>query len=361
MNLNRVRTIFRKDIRDAMRDSRVLIALVVPFMLGLLYNVTMGDEEPRPRATIAWFAADETILPGQIQRLAGDGVVVTLDHRASEADVRQFVDTRTSAVGLLIPAGFDTAVGQGERPELQVLLPGSPSVGAQYVTALIEPALRQMAGQAEPATLRVETLVAEAQRDPIERLGISTYFVLVSVLMLVVVICLFVVPMLLAEERERKTLDALVLIASNTEVVAAKALVGVAYVLVAVPLLMALTQLSPNDLLLYVVGIGGLALALIGFGLLLGRLFSATQLYSWGGILILPFIAPAFVVGVPAPDGVVAASLAFPTSHAMRLAANGLAGEAIFAHAALSTVILTAWTLLGFGVLLWHLSRREAG
>jgi hypothetical protein len=361
MNVNRIRTIFRKDLRDALRDSRVLVALIVPFLLGIVYNVTMGDEEPRPRATLAWYAADETLLPGQIERLAGDGVVITLDQRPSEAEVRDMVNTRSSAIGLVLPAGFDAAVQEGTRPELHLLLPASPAVGAQYLAALVEPALRQLAGQAEPATLRVETLVADAQRDPLERLGLSTYFVLVSVLMLVVIICLFVVPILLAEEREKKTLDALVLIASNAEVVAAKALVGVAFVAVAIPVLMALTQLRPANLALYVAGIGGLALGLIGFGLLLGGLFNATQLYSWGGILILPFIAPAFVVGIPAPEGVIAAALVFPSSHAMRLAANGMAGEPLFAHAALSMLVLTAWIVAGFGLLLWRLSRREAG
>src|SRR5690606_14401268 len=191
----------------------------------------------------------------------------------------------------------------------------------------------------------------------IERLGLRPYFVLISVLMNVVMVSLFVMPILLAEEAEKKTLDALVLIASYGEVVAAKALLGFVYVAIGVPLLMALTGLSPSDPWLFAVGIAGLSAALFGFGLLLGATFSATQLYSWGGFLILPFFAPAFIVGTPAPDGVMAVALLFPTGHAMRLAANGLSGETIFSDLALPLLVIALWAVGGLGMRLRRVAR----
>jgi hypothetical protein len=60
------------------------------------------------------------------------------------------------------------------------------------------------------------------------------------------------------------------------------------------------------------------------------------------------------------PDGVEAASLLFPSSHATRLAANGISGEAIFSHAWLSMLVIALWAVAGHALLLWRLSRRES-
>ena len=40
----RLRAIYRKDMRDAIRDSRVLTALLMPLALGLLYSFMFSDE-----------------------------------------------------------------------------------------------------------------------------------------------------------------------------------------------------------------------------------------------------------------------------------------------------------------------------
>lgn len=361
MKLARILTIFRKDFRDALRDSRVLVALIVPFGVGILYNVIMDDTiDQQIDVNVAYLVIGDTTLPERFQESAADSYNIRFTRSDSEATIRDEVVDGDASLAFIIPPEFDTAVAEGLQPELTVLLPETPRAGAQYVVALIDPVLRQMAGQQPPASISPEILVAGDREDVIERVGLRSYFVLMSILMVVLMICLFVVPILLAEEAEKKTLDALVLVASYGEVVMAKALFGLVYIAVGVPLLMALTGFVPEDPLLFVAGIAGLSIALAGFGLLLGATINATQLYSWGGVLIVPFLAPAFVVGVPVPDSIATAALFFPSSHATRLAANGVAGEAIFAHAALSMLALALWAGAGYSLLLWRLSRREA-
>ena len=58
--------------------------------------------------------------------------------------------------------------------------------------------------------------------------------------------------------------------------------------------------------------------------------------------------------------GVSAIALFFPSSHATRLTANGIAGEALFAHAGWSILVLALWAVAGYALLLWRLSRRES-
>ena len=62
----------------------------------------------------------------------------------------------------------------------------------------------------------------------------------------------------------------------------------------------------------------------------------------------------------PVPPPIEIASLLLPTSHATRIAVNGLAGEAIFDNLWLSFGALTIWAIAGYSLLLWRLSHRES-
>jgi ABC-type multidrug transport system permease subunit len=360
MRLQRILTIFRKDVLDAMRDARVLMAIIVPFGLGIFYNVIMDDNEPTPEATVVWAGDSTSQLPDKIRETTGDIVDVTLKQAPDEATVRSKVADEDADIGFVIPDGFDQRVTAGEQPQLTVIVPESPSFGADYIAASLAPILREMAGQSEPAQLNFEAVAESESDDIISQLGLRKYFVLASATMLVGMIALLAVPVILADEADKHTLDALVMVASYPEVVIAKALFGFAYILIAVPLLLIVTGIMPEDLLLFAGGMGAFSIALVGFGLLLGGLFNATQLNTWGGLLLLPILFPAFVTGLPVPRVIEIAALALPTSHATRIAINGISGEAIFHNLWLSFLVLALWAVAGYGLLLWRLSRREA-
>jgi ABC-2 type transport system permease protein len=358
--LHRILTIFRKDFGDALRDSRVLLALVVPLGIGLLYNVIIQDEEVVPKATVAYVTTGQTQLLDQVRVLAGDTVRLRLRPVADTNAVRQLVEDEDADIGLVIPAGFDAAVARGAAPEIVVVLPPSPTFSGDYIAALLDPALRQMAGQAPPASVRADVLPPGAGENIMERVGARRYLVLGAILMLIAMIGMFAVPMVLADESEKKTLDALVLIASDVEVVAAKALFGLSYIAIGVPLLLVITGLRPDDPALFALGVVALGVLLTGIGLLLGGLLSATQLNTWGGLLLVPIILPMFVIGMPAPGWLDTVLALIPTTHAARLAVNGLSGEALFARVWLSAVVLAVWCAAAYALVLWRLARREA-
>jgi hypothetical protein len=176
-----------------------------------------------------------------------------------------------------------------------------------------------------------------------------------------VMIAMLVVPVVLAEEAEKKTLDALVLIASYLDVIAAKALVGLAYIVLALTIQLGFTRLAIGDGATFAVTLALLSVTLIGFGLLIGSIFkSANQLNTWSGFLLIPFIAPIFAVGVPTPDIVDGLLQVVPTSAGMRLAVNGVAGETVFANAWLSYAVIAFWGVVAYLVLAWQLNRRQA-
>lgn len=362
MRWNTILTIFRKDVLDAIKDARVLVALLVPLGLGILYGQLFEDEAPRVSVDIAYAASEMTTLPDAIQQVAGEAVDLTFTQLDSPDAVRQEVDEKQADLGLVIPAGFDAAVAQGEAPPLTVIRRAGSGFGADFASTALDGALRAMAGQHPPATITPEVLATEPSDAMaiFEELGMRRYFILAVVVMMVVMIGMLVVPVILAEETEKKTLDALVMIASYGEVVTAKALVGLVYVVLSVAVLMGITQLIPENMLLFIAGTLVLGITMIAFGLFVGGFFkSANQLNTWSGIILLPVAAPAFLVGLGLPRAADIALQLLPTSRAAKVLINGLSGKAYFADVWFSFVVMLAWAALAYLLVVRSLQRRE--
>ena len=362
MNWRRIQTIFNKDLKDAIRDARVLVAIVVPIGIGLFYSVAFDDSDPtRPSATVVYAADGQTELPAALAQAVGDNVDLELVPVGSAAEADGLVREDDADLGFAVPAGFDEAARAGARPALAVYLPAEPGFGARYVAAALEPAVRLVAGQQLPARIATASPTDEADESVFEQLGIRSYTVLASIIFLVVMIAMLVVPVVLAEEAEKKTLDALVLIASYLDVIAAKALLGAAYIALAVALQLGLTRLGVEDVVQFAAAVAVLSVALIGFGLLLGSVFkNANQLNTWSGFLLVPFIAPVFMVGTPVPDLIERLLRLFPTSAGMELAINAVAGEEVFHDPWFLYAVLLGWAALAYLLLAWQLNRRQA-
>lgn len=355
-----IRAIFWKDLRDAIRDGRVLVAVLLPIGLGILYGQLFDDEVARPSAAAAYAAADATRLPDELRTVVGTGVDLELK-AVDEAEVRRLVAAEEIDLGLVVPAGFDAAVARGESPPLGVLLPEGGGFDASFLRTALEEALRRLAGQGPPATIAPEAVPPLEEEELIfERLGPGPYFVITSAVFLIAMVSLYAVPIILAEETEKKTLDALTMIASGLDVVVAKALVGLAYGVVGVALLLGITRTLPAALPAFGLAMLLLGVALVGVGLLLGGLFlSATQLNTWGSLFLLPFVAPVYAVGLPVPDWADALLAVTPTGEGTRLAIDALTGERIFGAAGRAYLVLLVWIVAAYVLLLRRLARRE--
>lgn len=363
MHLRMILTIFRKDVRDAIRDARVLVAILAPLGIGLFYGQIFSNEAALPKATIVYVSAQSTALPDALRAVAGPKVVLVFNQAPSAAEARTIVEEKQADVGLVLSPGFDDAVRAGQAPTLTVIRRDEASFGSSFVVSALDGALRQMAGQQAPAHIQDDVIAAPSVSSQaiFERVGLRSYFLLAVVVMLVAMIAMLVVPVILAEETEKKTLDALVMIASYVDVIVAKALVGIVYVAVTVVLLLGITRLTPVDPLLFGLGVVLLSATLIGFGLLMGGLFrSANQLNTWSGFLLLPVIFPAFVVGIDAPAWVQTTLKVLPSSQAAQILINGVSGIDFFPNPWLSVLVVAIWGMIAYGLLLLRLSRREA-
>lgn len=358
-----IRTIFMKDLIDAVRDGRVAIALVVPILIGVSYAYLFDDDTtatPTPAYSLAIAGDDPAALTERLTALAGTGVELTFESLPDEAAVRAAVQDGDDDLGLVVPVGFAGALAAGQQPSLTVLTPPEPTGGTAFLLTALDPALRDLAGQAPPAQLDVSATAA-GEPSLFDRIGLRNYMLMVSMIFLVGMIAVFAIPIILTEEIEKRTLDALVMIASYADVMIGKALVGLVYIAVATTLTLTLARAEPGDIPLFTLAMAALSLALLGFGLFIGGLFrNANQLNTWGSLLLFPLIAPAFLVVVPLPGWADALVTATPTGAAGRAILNGLTGETLFGRQALSFGVMLAWALAGFLVLGWQLRRRQA-
>jgi ABC-2 type transport system permease protein len=362
MRFRNIRTIFNKDLRDAIRDARVLVAVLVPFGIGVFYNLTFDDETPTPKATVVVAADGHSDLPAAILAVVQDTIKVEFREVESAAEVERIVGQEDADLGLVIPAGFDAAVARGEQPTLGVIQPPDTTFAGDYVAAAIEPALRLLAGQQPPATVEVAAAPEMgANRTVIDEIGIRVWAVFAAIVMMISMISMLAVPVILAEEAEKRTLEALILIASYGEVIVAKALVGAFYVAVMVPLLLGITRLFPNDEALFAATVALLSATLIGFGLLLAGFFqNANQLNTWSGVILLPVVAPAFAVGLPIPDLVNRLIGLFPTGAGTKLLLDSASSESLYSDTAFSFFVIIIWGVVAYALLYWQLSRRQA-
>lgn len=359
-----VAILFRKDIVDGLRESRVLISLITPILLALLYNAVFEDVKVLG-AKVAYVGPETSaIVQTLIARAhAGQSVNLELQHVSSATEARQLVISKAADAAFVLPDDVDDAIKAGRAPAIVMIQPVVPSAASNFVETSIQEGARALAGQRQPMVLTTESVKTGGSTDQgvMGEIGPRRYFVLATLVMMIGMIAILAVPIMLTEETERKTLDALLLVGSYLEVIVAKAIVGLAYVAVSVAVMLGLTRLRPEDMLTFVTGTGLLALALIGIGLLLGGLFrNAQQVYTWSSVILIPVISPAFVVGLPVPDAVEAALRLFPTSQGMRIIANGLTGKPFFSDTWVSFIVVGLWALGAYGLLAWRLARRES-
>ncbi|CAN5847826.1 hypothetical protein BH24CHL4_BH24CHL4_06390 [soil metagenome] len=357
----RIRTILLKDLRDALRDARVLFAIITPLGIGIFYNFLFEDGEAVPVATVAISAGASTWFQSALVTSVGEVVDIEFD-AMNETEVREIVASEVADLGVIIGPGFDAALTSGSSPPMTVIVPDGLSLGGEYVLASIDPTLRLMSGQTLPADLSVELAGKSSESISVfEDIGTRTYFVLFSVVMMIVMTGMMAIPIVLAEETEKKTIEALALIASHREIVVAKASLGVVYGGVATAILLVITRLFPNDWPMYIGAVTALGITVIGFGLLMaGVLRSASQLNTWSSLIVLPMISPAFLVGVGLSDQVERAAGLTPTGAAMTLFIESASKAPVFNDTIQSFAVILAWGVVAYLLLLWQLSRRRA-
>jgi len=231
MSLKRAFMVMWKDLRMGPRSSVFMFAILMPFMIAFLMQVvfvTLFD--PAPRLAIADLGDSEITVA--VQDI--EGIDLTLVDSADE--LLELVEANDADAGVILPAGFDESVRNGEKPELGFHLSGESLASNRIILSVTALDLvREVEGKSAP----VEVVTSMAG-DP--QLPIQDRLVPMIVVYALLVAGIFVTAFMIVEEKEAKTLDAILVTPTKmSEFLLGKGMLGFLMGIVLAYLTLALT------------------------------------------------------------------------------------------------------------------------
>jgi hypothetical protein len=354
MKLRSIGAILLKDLRDAGRDGRILVLLLLPIGLAVFYNAVIGDKNELPTTKVAIVDPGNRGVAQQLRRSAGKSVAVKVKRSRDAASARKLVADDKVALAVVV-----APVARARPLRAQILVSEDVSPTAQSVVALVPDALTRASGREPPVQPTIQE-VPRADPKPYDIVDQRALTVLIMIIVLVTFVAMIVVPIQTAEELETGTFGALRLAATGPEILAAKAVAGFIYGLVGVALTVVVTKLHLADPLLFFGATLALVVSLVGFGLLMGLLVpNSNAINSYAVFLLFPLLGLAVAVFFVEAGTFGTILDLLPFSQAAKLLGNGLSAPAPFDTGPLAWVVIAAWALLGYAILARIASRRE--
>ena len=356
MNFSVVSAITRKDVVDAIRHRYLLTALVTPLFVALMFRVMLPGDNGRSILNVVVHDAGNSALLAELRNTPRIGLIA-----ATSADgIASDVEKRKAIGGVAVPANFDADMAAGKQPQLTVYVNNEKTVFEQAAfRRLLDQMVRAAAKQPEPANL-VWVDVGESTDDKIKGgTGLDQMLLPLLLILTFGMTGAFVVPLLIVEEKEKRTLDFLLSSpATLQEIIAGKALTGAVYTLLIAGLLLGinrhLIQDWPLTLATMVLGL----LFVVGVGLVIGSLLNNTmQVNTWASIVLIVLLAPSFpLIGLSGWfDKAMRVVPTYYLSEALRLSMAGTVSTRLWVYLA----VLLGCTLVVFMAAAWALRRRS--
>ena len=278
-----------KDIVMAIKNRTTLANMIIVLLMILVFRWLPNLIGQDDRFLIVYDAGDSRLLAELENHPQFKPLRATSMQRFEEL----LDDLDVHNLGLVIPSDYDQIADTGAKPVLDGYFVWSNRFAVDDLRSDYERRLSELAGQS------IGIDVKEAIYPVSDSMGATQ---MASVIFVIVILFVgsLVVPQLMFEEKQSRTLDALLVSpASIGQAVAGKALAGVFYVVTSV--LAALVFYSAFVVNWGLAGLaffGGLLLS-VGIGLLLGILLeSRQQMMLWTWLVFPPLILPVFLAGL---------------------------------------------------------------
>lgn len=150
--MDRLWTMTVTELRQRVRDRSVFVfGLIVPIAMMLVFDLTFGsvsDVELDP-IEVAWSAPEGDSLAAVLVAAAQHGAGLDLTVRSLSADeVRRATEDGEVPLGVVIPAGFTTAVTSGQPAVVEVIEGDEAGIETDIVIAVIESVLNDFGDRA---------------------------------------------------------------------------------------------------------------------------------------------------------------------------------------------------------------------
>jgi len=342
-----------KDILDALKNksSRANIILMIGMVLFFYW---LGVLRPFDKnVSVVVYDEGNTNLSLEEATLTSGAT-----YSFRKATSLQEMETRMAYqnLGLVLPADFDQTLASAGTPTLSGYIFWADRMKVADLEAKYSQAFTEILGQPVQVTIGKNIVIpkATAAGMPTTAASQMVYFVFS--------IALLLIPHLMLEEKQTRTLDALLTSpASPGQVVLGKALAGFFYVLVTGGLALALYSLYIVNWPLALAAFLGYALLAVGLGLVVGSFIkSAKQIGLWMVVLILFLMVPALFYMEPnLKAGIRAVFTWLPSSALASLfrfsCSTGLTPAQLWPNLAITVASIA----LVFGLVIWKVRRSD--
>src|SRR5688572_9228840 len=240
MNFGAIAAITRKDVIDAIRNRYLLTALITPLFVALLFRLLLPGVNDKSILTIVVHDSGNSAMTAEMRKVPQISVVDAPSAEATESEVK----SRKAIGGLVVPVNFDSDAVAGKQPELKVYVNNKKTVFEQAAfRRLLDQQVRAAVKQPEPASLVWIDVDKDTSEQNQRGMALDQMMLPLLLILTLGMIGSMVVPLLLVEEKEKRTLDFLLSSPARLkEIVAGKALTGVAYTLLIAGLLLFLNR-----------------------------------------------------------------------------------------------------------------------
>lgn len=354
-NLRIVGAIAAKDIVDAIKNKitlSIMLGTGVMMLTSLALPLLLGSRS-LPTAVV-YDPGKSTLVKGLTAR--GEFQLRLVD---SQEELDAFLCSYPAdALGLVIPPEFRQAAGSGETVEIQ-------GYWAHWIdrnkVASLAKFFEAELGKASWQTVRINIgghLVYPSFDS--NALSLTTTLMLTVIL----VMGLVLVPLLLVEEKETRTFEALLVSPARlSQVVTGKALAGMFFCLCA-----AVVALAFNARLFVHWDIAILAVLLgaafaVAIGLFVGALFdNPATINLWMGVITIFLLVPPILEGLNSsrlPEAIRAIIPWIPSAAMNKLLGFSMAGDIHSAPIGLNVVILVVATLVFYALVGWRVRQMD--
>ena len=291
MSLKRVRILLGKEFLHGSKNYIFIFSVVAPIVISLFFSLIFGtlfSEKPK----LGVVDEGSSQLVPMTQELDS---LVTKEY-ATVSEMKQAVESGAVDIGIVLPPGFDSSVMQGERVEITAYVWGeSLAKNRTIIGVTIADLVRELTGQEAPIEMEAITLGDGESIPWNDRL-----------LPLVVLMAVFLGGLMLpatsvVNEKEKKTLEALVITPTTIgDVFLSKGILGFIISLFMGILILVLNQAFGTEPLLLTLVLALGAIMAVELGMILGAFVkdftTLFAVWKFGGILLF---APVFVYLFP--------------------------------------------------------------
>jgi len=342
-----------KDILDALKNNSSRVNIIV-ILLMVVFFYWLNDIRPFDKeVTVVVYDEGHTALAIEQEKLA-DGYEYSFRQAASLQDMEQKMANQH--LGLVLPADLDQILASGGTPVLDGYIFWVDRREVTELEVKYSQALTEIVEHPVQVVIGDHIIIPKASAGG--RHTSITYLMVYFVFSM----SLLLVPHLMLEERQTKTIEALFTSpATHGQIVLGKALAGFFYILIIGGLALALFSAYIVNWFLALAAWMGYALLAIGIGLLVGSFIkSMKQLGFWMLVLILFFmIPPLFYTSPNLKAGIRVMFTWAPTSALASLfrfgCSTGATAEQILSNLAVASISI----VIVFGLVIWILRRSD--